>query len=112
MLNGHRNITVAFAHKIRKCYPNFNVEWLISGEGEMFLPDKNVKILSEIPGLLTGVMEGVEPVYEKGGKIALDEVAGVLFRLATEIATLRERVARLEAEMLRCRRVRGEDVEG
>lgn len=37
------------ANKIIKCYPNISLEWLMNGDGDMFVSDKNVLYKSSPP---------------------------------------------------------------
>lgn len=60
MVRGSRNISRRVLHFITNNYPDVNVRWLMTGEGEMFLEKKVAE-----PGVLTGVMEPMA-VYETG----------------------------------------------
>lgn len=77
-------------------YNQVNANWLLNGEGEMFLSENGKKAEGPEAGLLTGVMEP-GAVYERAGKgIALDDLAGIIVSLQAEVAELRRRVEELE----------------
>jgi transcriptional regulator with XRE-family HTH domain len=48
MLNGGRNITIAFAYKISERYPWVNPEWLIYGTGSMYKGEAADSELDEV----------------------------------------------------------------
>lgn len=93
LLTGHRNVTAAFAYKIRNCYPNFNTDWLLLGQGEMFLDVENVKPLNSEAGLLTGVMEPQMEKYEKASR------NGILEETLHRLAYLEDRQEALEEDI-------------
>jgi transcriptional regulator with XRE-family HTH domain len=64
MVGGSRNISRRVLHFITKNYPSVNINWLLTGEGEMFLHR------SDPPPV--GVMEPVA-VYERLGQSGLLE---------------------------------------
>ena len=76
---------------------NSNINWLLTGEGDMFLSRKDV------PGdRLSVVEEPGMPEYERGKGLRVGELPEVILNLQAEVDDLRGRVAALE-EM--CRRI-------
>ncbi|MCF8278126.1 MAG: hypothetical protein K9J17_15440 [Flavobacteriales bacterium] len=41
IVNGHRTPGHGFYEKLLECHPDLSITWIITGHGEMFLPDTN-----------------------------------------------------------------------
>lgn len=88
VLSGRNAISETIELKLSKCYPELNVAWVMTGEGDMtlYLPDQERK-----PNLLS------EPDvrYRSGGwltsdvKTLIDRIAGWLEEIDSEIARLK-----------------------
>jgi len=92
VLGGRNSISAGFREKLSKYYSQINIDWVMTGEGDMLLEKK----LPE-PGVLTGVMEPESPVYEvvPGG--------GLLESALARLARLEVRLSEMEAERERLR---------
>lgn len=93
MIDSRRRVSFDKAVQIKKKFPKLNVDWLLRGEGEMFLEDDKQGEVSEFE-------EQYNPhPYEKD-KMTVDatEILRRLDFLNAEVWRLRERVAMLENE--------------
>lgn len=88
-------------NKISACFPKVNINWLLSGNGAMFIREEGVKVHDPEPGMLTGVME--EPGgYERSGHTGIVETTmDRVSALEAQVATLLERMEWLEGEVRR-----------
>lgn len=93
MVGGSRNISRNVLHFITKNYPEVNVRWLMTGEGEKFFPKKLA-----VADVVSGVMEAVAPGYEKvlRSSLRVEELPEILLSLQAEVEELRRRVEALE----------------
>ena len=98
LMTGHRNASDAVILKFSKCYPQFNYEWLMFGEGDMYKPKSemrefefqaitdqfasNMKALREAESLTTAEFAQILNMYE--GKV-IDIEAG---RVGPSLSTL------------------------
>jgi hypothetical protein len=90
VISGKRGITKFLVEKLTARYPDVNINWLYTGNGEMFFPVETPK---------TMVNEYMD-MYNVSKKITIDELSGVLDSMQQEIADLRERITKLEKNKL------------
>lgn len=96
--SGRQNITTDFAFRISKRYPLVNIDWLLHGDGEMFL--------EAVPGKNRIVVSEPDAKYEAKPGDPLGALRALLERHEERLAELEAEVARLDKEV---RWVRGED---
>jgi len=95
VLSGNNNISAGFREKLSKYYNRINVDWVMTGEGEM---------LNEPDGILPAgtldpqVMEG-SPVYGVGKEGVLEGLVRRVAELEAEMEVLRAALAALEEEV-------------
>ena len=82
ILNGTRNLTASIVWEICAAFPKANAAWLMTGEGDMFLEEKNVL---EEQRAKYNLPEGAEPVTDEEMKLR-EEVD----RLRKEVESLAE----------------------
>jgi len=90
VISGKRGITKFLVEKLTARYPDVNINWLYTGNGEMFFPVETPK---------TMVNEYMH-MYNVSKKITIDELSSVLDSMQQEIADLRERITELEKNKL------------
>jgi antitoxin component HigA of HigAB toxin-antitoxin module len=90
VISGKRGITKFLVEKLTARYPDVNINWLYTGNGEMFFS-------VETP--ITMVNEYMD-MYNVSKKITIDELSGVLDSMQQEIADLRKRITELEKNKL------------
>ena len=95
LAGGSRNISRRVLHFIAKNYPDVNIHWLMTGDGNMFFEKKEE--VAPVPGVLTGVMEAEAPVYERGhGGGVLEAALGRLASVEDRLSDALDRVSALE----------------
>lgn len=84
VINGNRNISYKILNAISGQFPQVNAQWLLTGVGEMFLPD-------EIPRMLA------EPAANFGSykKVTVEGLADIIFSMQMQIHELQRRVDEL-----------------
>lgn len=97
LISGEKPISQTILNGIANCYPKVNMNWLISGNAEMFQEKKDVAQEPE-SGVLTGVMEP-EAVYARVRGLRVEELPQILLSLQAEVEELRRRVEELEGEV-------------
>lgn len=94
LVSGEKPISQTVLNGIANCFPTANINWLLTGKGDMFLEKKEPPKPEN--GLLTGVMEAEAPRYEREKRIAVDDLAGIIEGIQREVLELREKVAEME----------------
>ena len=106
VLGGKNSISASFREKLSKHYTNLNVDWVMTGEGEMIFENKDLQIRSPEPGLLAGVLEP-EPEYvvlPSGGMLEslfkrVADMENMLREQSDEIRALQMEVSALRGEV-------------
>lgn len=66
IINGHSNLTTDMAYRIGKAYPELNKEWLLKGEGEMLIVEKQPDMVEEKQPMYGGdPLDGLRQMLEK-----------------------------------------------
>lgn len=89
---GKKPFTKSIAFKIGEIYPNVNIQWVLSGDGEPMKTDSNASDHAEP---LPPQFNEKQADYTAGA-IALDDVPGLLRSLLSRVTELEERVQYLE----------------
>ena len=81
-----------FLNSLTEKYPELNINWLLTGNGSMFLQKENAELLVQEDAA------DYEPPDKKASArhITLDELSRVIQDLQAEVLELRSRVRRLE----------------
>lgn len=88
MVGGTRNISRRVLHFIAKNHPDVNVQWLMTGNGEMFLEKKEDAAHPPV-----GVNEPDRAAYERKVRV------GVLEEALSRLAALEDRVGEMEERL-------------
>lgn len=106
VLGGKNSISAGFREKLSKHYTNLNVDWVMTGEGEMLIENKDLQIRSPEPGILTGVLEPEAEyvVLPPGGMLEslfkrVADLENMVREQADEIRALQMEVSELRSEV-------------
>lgn len=89
LLNAHATVTPGMALRFGKIFPNLNVDWLLTGDGEMELADaQKMNVLQEEP-----------PLYLRNGQGMLEGLIQRLESMEREMKDLKQWKADLEGRL-------------
>lgn len=74
LLNGKRSIGYETAHKLSSQYPDLNIDWLMTGEGEMLRTDPGAGAVSDVEALRRRIAE-LEATVERQNRV-IDALTG------------------------------------
>jgi len=88
----HKPFTRSLAYKMGIFYPQLNVDWILTGEGEpMKEPIQSHPIHADLPQV-----NEPNAVYDTVGRISYDDVPNLVLFLLKEVKELREMVEALQ----------------
>lgn len=108
-----KKVSVELLRNLRKSYPDVNIEWIITGEGEMFKTNQtSATLLSDtpLPRPLSAYKDNTNQAIPQEIPPLMDRLLSIISEKDAVIRSQAEEIGRLREQIDQLKQVRGHDV--